>query len=95
MRTKFEFFKPSPISLYARITKQRPCKLAQFTPIPGYHTKINLIDQRVLKIFHRENVNDDKNADTHSGYKYLFLAENGKPDGETLMVTYCTVGALN
>ena len=34
---KLEFYKPSPISLYARITTQRPCKVAQFTPIPGFH----------------------------------------------------------
>ena len=33
---KLEFHKSSPISLYARKTTQRPCKVAQFTQIPRY-----------------------------------------------------------
>ena len=33
---KLEFYKHSPISPYARKTTQRPCKVAQFTPIPRY-----------------------------------------------------------
>ena len=37
---KLEFYEPSPISLYTRITTQSPCKVAQFTPIPGYFVSL-------------------------------------------------------